>query len=94
MWVVNNDKERKKQYLKSDIESSITNITDASNKVNETISSITRAAAGMLSGKDQQIIDDCKRAEQELSKALQSLNVCRSYVNQLNTMEWVEDEQR
>ena len=94
MWVINNDKERAKIYLRNDIESSVTNITDASNKINEAIASINRAAAGMASGKDKQLMDECKRAERQLSLALQNLNACRSYVNQLDTREWIEDEQR
>lgn len=94
MWVINNDKERAKIYLRNDIESSVTNITDASNKINEAIASINRAAAGMASRKDKQLMDECKRAERQLSLALQNLNACRSYVNQLDTREWIEDEQR
>ena len=94
MWVINNDKERAKIYLRNDIESSVTNITDASNKINEAIASINRAASGMASGKDKQLMDECKRAERQLSLALQNLNACRSYVNQLDTREWIEDEQR
>ena len=58
MWVVNNNKERIKLYLKSDIESNITNLNDASNRIHDTISSINRVAGGAVTGKDQQMIGD------------------------------------
>lgn len=92
MWVVNNNKERIKIYLKSDIESNITNITDASNRIHDTIAAINRATAGSATGIDQQMIGDCQRALQELSTALQNLYICRNYVDQIDTREWIDDE--
>ena len=93
MWVKNNEKERIKSYIKSDIDSHVTNITDTSNHIHEIISSIDRAVSGSLSGKDQELIGDCQRAIEELSNALQNLHTCRGYVDRLETKEWVEDEQ-
>lgn len=92
MWVVNNNKERIKIYLKSDIESNITNLTDASNRIHDTIAAITRATAGAPTGVDQQMLGDCQRALQEISTALQNLYMCRGYVDQLETREWIDDE--
>lgn len=92
MWIVNNNKERIKIYLKSDIESNITNLTDASNRIHDTIAAINRVAAGTVTGIDRQMISDCQRALQELSMALQNLYACRNYVNQLETREWIDDE--
>ena len=92
MWVVNEEKERVKIYLKNDIESNITNITEVSNRIHETIAAINGAVGGSAMGVDQKMIGDCQRAQQELSTALQSLFECRNYVEQLDTMEWVDDE--
>lgn len=92
MWVVNNNKERIKIYLKNDIESNITNLTDASNRIHDTIAAINRTIAGAATGVDNQMIGDCQRALQELSTALQSLYVCRNYVDRLETREWIDDE--
>ena len=92
MWVVNNTKERIKIYLKSDIESNITNVTDASNRIHETIAAINRATAGTASGIDRRMIDDCQRALQELQTALHNLYICRNYVDSLQTREWIDDE--
>lgn len=93
MWFKNNEKERIKSYIKSDIESHITNITDISNHIHEIIATIDRAVSGSLSGKDRELIGDCQRALEELSNALQNLHICRGYADRLETKEWVEDEQ-
>lgn len=92
MWVVNNTKERVRIYLRSDIKSSITNLTDADNKVHNAIAAINRATAGTASGVDRQMIDDCRKAMQQLSEARQNLYVCLNYVEQLETREQIEDE--
>lgn len=92
MWVVNNNKERVKAYIKSDIESNITNATDASNRIQDILAAISRATAGAATGVDQQMIGNCQRALQEISTALQNYNICRGYANQLETKEWVDDE--
>ena len=91
--ITNNDKVRVKAYLRSDIESNITNLTHASNKIHETIAALDRAIGKTPSGSDAQLISDCQKALQELSNARINLNNCREYVNQLNTEEWIEDEQ-
>ena len=91
MWIANNNKERVKSYLRSDIESSITNLCDASNHIHDTISAINRATAGSLSSGDRQMIDECQKAIKEISDGLQNLYACRNYVNHLETREWVGD---
>ena len=92
MWIKNNDKERIKSYLKSDIESNITNITDLSNHIHGLISAIDRATAGTPSGKGRDMIDEYQKVLSELSTALQDLYACRNCVEQLDTREWVDDE--
>ena len=92
MWVVNNEKERVKIYLRSDIESNITNFTHESNEIHNTIAAIYRAIGGTPSGGDSKLSDNCRRALQELSTALQNLNVCREYVERLDTREWIDDD--
>lgn len=92
MWVANNDKERVKTYLKSDIESNITNIMDVSNRIHDSIAAVNRAAAGIASGTDRRLIDDCQRALQGLSEALQGLYACRNILDSLETREWADDE--
>ena len=91
MWVANNNKERIKSYLRSDIESNITNLCDASNHIHDTISAINRATAGSLSGFDHQMIDECQRAIMEISESLQNLYECRNHLDHLDTREWVDD---
>lgn len=92
MWIKNNDKERTKSYLKSDIESNITNIKNISNCIRSFIPAINRAASGTPSGQEQNMIDDCHRAIEQIEKALQSMYASRSLVDQINTMEWIDDE--
>ena len=91
MWIANNDKVRTKSYLRSDIESNITNLTYESNEIHNTIAALDRAIGRTPSGSDVRLIGNCQKALQELSAALQSLYNCREYVEQLNTMEWIDD---
>lgn len=92
MWVINNDKDRIKIYLKTDIESNITNLTNESNQIHNLISVISISAGGSSSGADRQMADDCQRALQAIAEALQSLTTCRVYANQIETREWIDDE--
>ncbi len=92
MWVINNQKQSAKIYLKSDIESSITNTTDISNRIHTVIAAINRAVGGMPAGADRKLIDDCNRALNELSNALQMLYLCRSQIERLETREWIDDD--
>lgn len=93
MWVINNEKERVKTYLQSDIESNRTNITDASNHVYRTISAINYVMDGSVIGAGRKVTDDCQQAMQKLQEALNMLAVCRNCVDQLDTGEWVDDDQ-
>lgn len=92
MWIKNNDKERTKSYLKSDIESNITNITYLRNHIRVLISAVDRATAGTPSGKERDIIDDCQNALSELDTALKNLYACRHCIEKLDTREWIDDE--
>lgn len=91
MWIVNNNKERMKSYLCSDIESNITNITDSSNRMSKIVMELDSTISGAASGIDAKMIGECRRSIEKLSVTLQYLHYCRSLVGQLNTKEWVDD---
>ena len=91
MWIQNNDKERIKSYIKSDIESNITNLMDSSNKIRELMSEILYAVGSSASGADQKLLDDCQRALQVIETALCMLYDSKSIADQLDTKEWVDD---
>jgi len=92
MWVTNSHKEVTKTYLRYDIKSSITNLTQKSNDIHYMIVAIDRAIGGTPSGNDTRLIGNCHQALQELSSAMQTLNNCLESVNQLETREWVDDD--
>ena len=91
MWVVNKDKESVKSYLRSDIISNTTNLTHESNEIHNTISALCRAIGATPSGNDARLIGNCQMALQELSMVIQNLDVCREFVEQLDTKEWIDD---
>lgn len=91
MWVVNSEKERVKIYLRSDVESNITNITHESNEIQALVSQITQAMSGALSGADNEMIGTTQQALQSLSQSLQSLHEARRLIDQLETREEVPD---
>lgn len=91
MLVVNYEKERVKIYLRSDVESNITNITHESNEIQMLMSQITQAMSGALSGVDNELIGKAQQALQSLSQALQSLYEARRLIDQLETREEVPD---
>lgn len=91
MRVINNDKERAKIYLRSNIQSCVTNVTSESNKLHETISAIQNAVGGSPSGADGKLIGSCQQALQQISSALQNLNQSIQFVNQIDTSEEVPD---
>lgn len=91
MRVINNDKERAKIYLRSNIQSCVTNVTSESNKLHETISAIQNAVGGSSSGVDGNLIGSCQQALQQISSALQNLNQSIQFVNQIDTREEVPD---
>lgn len=93
MRIVNNEKENVKIYLRNDIESSITNITQENNEMHNTIMALDHAIGGSLSGTDTALIGNCQKILQDLSRVLQCLNRCREYVNAIDTREEVSDEQ-
>lgn len=91
MRVVNPMKEHTKVCLRNDIESSIANLTDVSSHIHETISAINRTVQGSTTGADQRMVDDCQKVLQDLTKALQNLYMCRSYISALDTSEREDD---
>lgn len=93
MWVVDNDKDRSKTYLKNDLRSNFTGLADAGNRINGVIAAISRATAGMPSGMDQQMIGDCQRASQKISEGLRNIEIGSASIDRINTRVWVDDEQ-
>lgn len=91
MRVINNDKERDKIYLRTDIQSCITNVTSESNKLQETVSILQNAIGGSPSGIDGKLIGTCKQALQQISVGLQNLYQSVQFVNQIDTSEEVPD---
>lgn len=93
MLVVNNDKERQKVYLRSNVQSCITNVTSESNKIHETISALHNAVGGSPSGEDSKLIGYFQQALQQISVALQNLNRSLQFINDIDTREEIPDEQ-
>ena len=91
MKVINNDRERDKIYLRSNIQSCITNITNESNKLQETISILQNAVGGSPSGIDGKLIGRCKQALEQISIGLQNLNQSIQFINQIDTYEEISD---
>lgn len=93
MLVVNNDKERQKIYLQSNVQSCITNVIDESNKIHETISALHNAVGGSPSGEDSKLIGYCQQVLQQISIVVQNLNQSLQYINDIDTREEIPDEQ-
>ena len=93
MWVVNNKKQTAKIYLRSDVESSITNITDLCNRLDTVITAVNGAVGGSTVSADIKINDDCRIAIDRLTSALADLYKCRSYTDRFDTREWIDDDQ-
>lgn len=91
MRVINNEKERDKIYLRTGIQSCITNVTSESNKIQETVSALQNAVGGSPSGIDGKLIGACQQALQQISVGLQNLNQSIQFVNQIDTSEEVPD---
>lgn len=93
MRVVNNEKERAKSYLSSDIESNITNILHTSNEIQELVAQLSQIMSGSLSSADQELIGTAQQSLQYLSQAMQHLYQAQNSASQLDTTEEIPDEQ-
>jgi len=91
MWVTNRQKEQERIYLRADIQSITTNVTNISNETQCLIAAINQAIGGSPSGTDARLIGICQSALQEISSSLQRLNTAYQCVNELDVMEWVDD---
>lgn len=91
MWVVDRQKERERIYLRNDIQSITTNVTNVSNEVHRLIAALDQAIGGSPSGADTRLIGICQSALQEISSSLQRLNTAYQYANELDVMEWIDD---
>lgn len=93
MRVVNNEKERVKSYLRSDVESNITNMLHASNEVQAVVAQLSQIMSGSLSSADQALVGKAQQSLQYLSQALQHLHQAQNCASQLDTTEEIPDEQ-
>lgn len=92
MWVVDNQKETERIYLRNDIQSIITSVSRVSNEIHELISAVNQAIGGSPSGVDAQMIGLCQVSLQEVSNSLQKLNTAYQCAGGLDVMEWVDDD--
>lgn len=92
MLVVNNDKERTKIYLRSDVESNITNLAHESDEIQNVIAQLAQTMSGSPSGIHNDLIGQAQQSLQYLSQALQSLYRARGLVDQLDTSEEISDD--
>ena len=92
MWVVDRQKEQERIYLRNDIQSITTNVTNISNEVHSLIAALNQAIGGSPSGADARLIGICQSSLQEISGSLQRLNTAYEYTNQLDVMEWIGDD--
>ena len=93
MRKVDNEKERNKIWLRSSIQSCITNVTSESNKLQEIISALQNAVGGSPSGIDVELIGACQQTLQQISVGLQNLNQGIQFVDQIKTSEEVPDDE-
>lgn len=91
MWVVDRQKERERIYLRNDIQSISTNVSNVSNEVHRLIAALNQAVGGSPTGADARLIGICQSALQEISSSLQRLNTAYQCANELDVMEWIDD---
>lgn len=91
MWVVDRQKERERIYLRNDIQSITTNVTNVSNEVHNLIAVLNQAIGGSPSAVDAKLIGICQSALREISSSLQRLNTAYQCANDLDIMEWIDD---
>ena len=91
MWVVDREKEKERIYLRSDIQSITTNVTQISNEIHGLIAVLNQAIGGSPSGADTRLIGICQSSLQEISNSLQRLNTAYQSSNELDVMVWEDD---
>ncbi len=91
MWVVDRQKERERIYLRNDIQSITTNVTNVSNEVHRLIAALDQAISGSPTGADARLIGICQSALQEISSSLQRLNTAYQCAGELDVMKWIDD---
>jgi hypothetical protein len=91
-WRVNPEKERMKLWLIAAIESSITNLSDRSNKIQDLMCAADRAVGGSAVGTDHRLNDCSRRSLAEISESLSALRAGLNYADLLKTEEWVPDD--
>ena len=93
MWVVNSQKQTVKNYLRPDLGSSITNISHEREQLINTISALSSLIGGSATGKDIEVIGQCQNALQSMQNAVNRLSRCRELVSQLETREFIADDE-
>jgi len=91
MWIVDRQKEQERIYLRNDIQSITTNVTDISNEIHSLIAALNQAIGGSPLGADTRLIGICQSSLQEISGSLQQLNTAYECTNRLDVMEWAGD---
>lgn len=89
MWGIDYRKARAQSYLRSAVQSSITNITDEDNRIRDIVAALNNAVSGSVYDADLKLIENCQRTLQELSSALHLMYLCLDYIEQLDI--WEED---
>ena len=84
---VNPQRERAKAYLRTDIQSCITNTVYESNQTQQLISVIMNLTAGSAIGADQRLTSLCQNALLRYTQALALLNQASSLVEELSTVD-------
>ena len=84
---VNPEKERAKAYLRTDIQSCITNTAHESNQTQQLVSVLTNLTAGSAVGADQRLVSHCQNALQGYSRAMSLLYQASSLVEELSTVD-------
>lgn len=84
---VNPQRERAKAYLRTDIQSCITNTVYESNQTQQLISVIMNLTAGSAIGADQRLTSHCQNALLRYTQALALLNQASSLVEELSTVD-------
>ena len=91
MWVVNSQKQTVKNYLRPNLQSDVTNIRHVQDQVNNTVSALSSLIGGSATGKDVEVIGECRKALQNMQDAINKINRCRELVNELETREYYDD---
>lgn len=92
MWVENGKLVTQKYYIRSHINSNITEIKGVKDKITDSISIVNNSIANIASGIDKTIIGEFERGMDLLNRAQQTLEQCLALVDKFETRELIEDD--